>query len=80
MSTMTDDPPALHRHQEPPSVSARLAVEAGVAQGWHRYVGAGGDVLSVERFGASAPAGVLLREYGFTVDNVCARALALRDR
>jgi transketolase len=61
----------------PPSVSARLAVEAGVAQGWHRYVGAAGDVLSVERFGASAPAEVLLREYGLTVDNVCARAKAL---
>ena len=40
----------------PPSVSARLAVEAGVAQGWHRYVGDAGDVLSVDRFGASAPA------------------------
>jgi len=61
----------------PPSVSARLAVEAGVAQGWHRYVGAAGDVLSVERFGASAPAEVLLREYGFTVDNVCVRAQGL---
>lgn len=61
----------------PPSVSVRLAVEAGVAQGWHRYVGATGDVISVERFGASAPAEVLLREYGFTVDNVCARAKAL---
>jgi len=60
-----------------PSVGARLAVEAGVAQGWHRYVGASGDVVSVERFGASAPADVLLREYGFTVDNVCARAKAL---
>ncbi len=61
----------------PPSVGARLAVELGVAQGWHRYVGAAGDVVSVERFGASAPAEVLLREYGFTVDNVCARAKAL---
>jgi transketolase len=61
----------------PPSVGARLAVEAGVAQGWHRYVGAAGDVVSVERFGASAPAEVLLREYGFSVDNVCARAEAL---
>jgi transketolase len=61
----------------PPSVGARLAVEAGVAQGWERYVGAAGGVLSVERFGASAPAEVLLREYGFTVDNVCARAKAL---
>lgn len=64
----------------PPSVNARLAVEAGVAQGWHRYVGAGGDVLSIERFGASAPAEVLLREYGFTLDNVCARAKALQPR
>ena len=62
----------------PPSVSARLAVEAGVAQGWHRYLGAAGDVVSVERFGASAPADVLLREYGFTVEEVCRRALALR--
>ena len=61
----------------PPAVSARLAVEAGVAQGWHRYVGIAGDVLSVERFGASAPAPVLLREYGFSVDEVCRRALAL---
>lgn len=61
----------------PPSVSARLAVEAGVAQGWHRYVGTRGGVVSVERFGASAPAAALLREYGFTVDNVCARAMSL---
>jgi transketolase len=61
----------------PPSIGARLAVEAGVPQGWHRYVGDRGDVLGVERFGASAPGEVLLREYGFTADNVCARALAL---
>lgn len=61
----------------PPSVGARLAVELGVAQGWHRYVGDSGDVLGVDRFGASAPAEVLLREYGFTVDKVCTRAKAL---
>jgi transketolase len=61
----------------PPSVRARLAVEAGVAQGWHRYVGDAGDVISVERFGSSAPANVLLREYGFSVEEVCRRALAL---
>ena len=61
----------------PPSVGARLAVELGVAQGWHRYVGESGDVLGVDRFGASAPALVLLREYGFTVDKVCTRARAL---
>jgi transketolase len=61
----------------PPSVRARLAVEAGVAQGWHRYVGAAGDVVSLEHFGASAPGPVLLREYGFSVDNVCTRAKTL---
>jgi transketolase len=61
----------------PPSVGARLAVEMGVAQGWRQYVGDRGAVLSVERFGASAPADVLLREYGFTVDSVCARAKVL---
>jgi transketolase len=61
----------------PPLVGARLAVEAGVTQGWHRYVGDRGDVLGVRRFGASAPGDVMLREYGFSVDNVCVRALAL---
>ena len=62
----------------PPSVRARLAVEAGAPQGWHRYVGDAGDVLGVDRFGASASADVLMREYGFSVDEVCRRALALR--
>ncbi len=64
----------------PPRVPARLAVELGVSQGWGRYIGAHGDMLGVERFGASAPAGVLLREYGFTVDHVAARARALLAR
>ena len=63
----------------PPDVRARLAVEAGVTQGWRRYVGDRGDVIGVDRFGASAPGATLLREYGFTVDEVCARALALPD-
>ena len=61
----------------PPSIGARLAVEAGVAQGWHRYTGDRGDFHGVDRFGASAPGDVMLREYGFTVDNVCAHALRL---
>ena len=60
-----------------PPISARLAVEAGASQGWHRYVGNRGDVLGVDRFGASAPGDVLLREYGLTVENVCRRALAM---
>jgi transketolase len=61
----------------PPKVRARLAVEAGATQGWWRYVGDAGDVIGVDRYGASAPGDTNLREYGFTVDNVCERALAL---
>ncbi len=64
----------------PADVKARLAVELGVSQGWERYVGDGGDVVSLDRFGASAPAPVLLKEYGFTVDNVVARARKLLAR
>jgi transketolase len=76
-----DAQPQNYRDQVlPPEVPARLAVELGVSQGWCRYVGAHGDMLGVERFGASAPAEVLLREYGFTVDNVVARAKALLAR
>jgi transketolase len=54
-----------------------LAIEAGSPQGWHRYVGDHGDVLGVDRFGASAPGGEMLERYGFTVDNACKRARAL---
>jgi transketolase len=61
----------------PPQLRIRLAVEAGAAQGWHRYVGEQGDVISVERFGASAPGATVMQEYGFTVENVCKRTLAL---
>jgi transketolase len=61
----------------PPGVTKRLAVELGVAQGWQRYIGDRGAMLGVERFGASAPAEVTLREYGFTVDNVVAKARTL---
>jgi transketolase len=61
----------------PPSVFARLAVEAGVAQGWHKYVGDRGDILCTDRFGASAPANVVFEKLGFTVDNVVSRALRL---
>jgi transketolase len=60
-----------------PSIHARLAVEAGASQGWHRFVGDRGDVLGVDRFGASAPGDVVMREYGFTVENVSKRTLAL---
>ncbi|PXX33816.1 MULTISPECIES: transketolase [Burkholderia] len=61
----------------PPSVGARLAIEAGVSQGWHRYVGDRGDMLGVACFGASSPGAELMRDFGFTVENVCDRALKL---
>jgi transketolase len=61
----------------PKAVTKRLAVEAGIAMGWCRYVGAEGDVISVERFGASAPGNVMLEKFGYTVENVVACAEAL---
>jgi len=61
----------------PPDVGARLAVELGSPQGWQRYIGPRGDMLGIDHFGASAPADVLLREFGFSVDNVVRRAKAL---
>ncbi len=61
----------------PPSIHARLAVEAGATQGWCKYVGREGDMIGVDRFGASAPGEVVMREYGFTVENVCQRAMEL---
>jgi transketolase len=62
----------------PPSISARLAVEAGISMGWHKYVGDKGAIISVDRFGASAPAKIIFEKFGFTVDNVVARALELK--
>jgi transketolase len=61
----------------PPHVTKRLAIEAGSPLGWHQYVGDGGDILGVDRFGASAPGEIVFREYGFTVENVCRMALTL---
>lgn len=61
----------------PPACRRRLAVEAGVSQSWWQFVGLDGDVLGLDRFGASAPAERLLVEFGFTVDEVVRRAQAL---
>ncbi|HEY2961881.1 MAG TPA: transketolase [Pyrinomonadaceae bacterium] len=61
----------------PPSVTARLAIEAGVCQGWDRYAGEKGAVICLDRFGASAPGEVALRELGFNVENVLKHARAL---
>jgi transketolase len=61
----------------PASCRARLAVEAGASFGWDRWVGDDGEVLGIDRFGASAPAGTIFKELGFTTDNVYERAKAL---
>ena len=61
----------------PPSVTARLSIEAGVGQGWDRYVGKDGDRICLDRFGASAPGEVALKNLGFNVENVVKRARAL---
>lgn len=69
--------PAYRDQVLPPGVTNRIVVEAGISQGWHRYACDKGDIISIDHFGASAPGPVLLREFGFTVENICDRALAL---
>lgn len=54
----------------PKKIRARVSVEAGVGSGWHKYVGDDGEIISLEHFGASASAGVLFKEYGFTAENI----------
>ncbi|MBI2902376.1 MAG: transketolase [Candidatus Methylomirabilis oxyfera] len=61
----------------PPSVTSRIAIEAGSPLGWHRYVGPLGAVIGMTRYGASAPYQVLMREFGFTADTLVSRALEL---
>ncbi|HJY26645.1 MAG TPA: transketolase [Pyrinomonadaceae bacterium] len=73
-----DEQPEEYRNEVlPPAITARLAIEAGVRQGWDRYVGSAGDVVCLDRFGASAPGEVAMRELGFNVDNVLKHARAL---
>jgi transketolase len=61
----------------PKAVTKRLSVEAATNFGWHKYVGTEGDTVSIETFGASAPGGVCLEKFGFSVDNVLAKAKTL---
>ena len=58
----------------PSAIKARVSVEAGVATGWREYVGDAGEIVSLDHFGASASAGHLFKEYGFTAENVAAAA------
>jgi transketolase len=61
----------------PPNIKARLAVEAGVTQGWERYTGDHGLILGIDHFGASAPGEVVMKENGFTVENVVKMAKSI---
>ncbi|WGV24629.1 transketolase [Halotia branconii] len=61
----------------PKAVTKRLSVEAAASFGWHKYVGTEGDTVSIDRFGASAPGGVCMEKFGFSVDNVLAKAKQL---
>ena len=73
-----DRQPREYREQVlPRAIPARLAVEAGVSIGWKRYVGDGGDCVGLDRYGASAPGETVLKELGFSVENVVKRAKAL---
>ncbi len=72
-----EQPQAYRDEVLPPAVTARLAIEAGVRQGWDRYVGPQGDVICLDRFGASAPGDVVMRELGFNLENVLQHARAL---
>ncbi|MFF8576267.1 transketolase [Streptomyces sp. NPDC015408] len=69
-----EQPRAYREGVLPPSVRARVAVEAGIGLTWHRYVGDAGRIVSLEHFGASADAKTLFAEFGFTADHVAAAA------
>ena len=64
----------------PPAVRARVSVEAGISLGWERWVGDAGDMVAIDRFGASAPGNEVLERLGFTAERIAERAAALLER
>jgi len=72
-----EQPKSYREELLPAWIPARLAVEAASPFGWREFVGDRGDILGMERFGASAPGGVLFQKFGFTAENIAARAEAL---
>jgi len=72
--------PAVRESIVPAAVTARVAVEAGVAMGWEGIVGERGEVVAMTSFGASAPAGDLYAHFGFTAGNVARVARRVMDR
>ncbi len=76
LELFVEQPAEYQERVFPPDIAARLAIEAGSPLGWHQWT-RGGDVLGIDRFGASAPGPQIMEHYGFTVDNVVKRAEAL---
>jgi transketolase len=72
-----DAQPVEYREAVLPPKVPILAIEAGVSLGWRPYIGPGIAVIGVDRFGASAPGEMVMREYGFNIDNVTKRVLEL---
>jgi transketolase len=73
----SEQPKAYRESVLPPACKVRLSLEAASSMGWHRWVGDSGDVLCVDRFGSSAPGGVVMEQYGFHVDHVLERVRSL---
>ena len=59
----------------PSDITKRVVVEAGISMGWEKYAGQDGKIIAIDKFGASAPGGTVLKEYGFSVDNIVDKAL-----
>jgi transketolase len=64
----------------PSDVTNRLSVELGVSQGWEKWVGERGEILSIDHYGASAPYQVILEHFGFTVENIVNKALKMLSK
>jgi len=76
----TAQPEAYRDEVLPPHVRARVSVEAATSFGWDRWVGPDGEIIGIDRFGASAPGAVVLKELGFTVDHVVTTGKAVLQR
>lgn len=73
-----DEQPQTYRDEVlPPTILSRLAIEAGVRQGWDKYIGVKGDAICLDRFGASSPGDVALKNLGFNLENVLKHARTL---
>jgi transketolase len=80
LALFDQQPQSYRRHVLPEETAARLAIEAGCSQGWHRYVGIKGVFMGMERFGASAPYRTLYEKFGLTAEAVVEKALALLNQ